>query len=158
MRHSRYILLSFSDMTPGRRRWRRWRTRQIFTFSQSTLVLSLLSLLQQITAIHHMARIPPQDLSRRQNAANTPLIITNKCGNTIYPGILTQSGVGPGTGGFRLNSNSTRSLTVSENWQGRVWGRTNCTFNTGGTGQCGTGDCGGILNCIGTVSGDMWIT
>ena len=47
---------------------------------------------------------------------------------------------------------------MSDNWQGRVWGRTNCSFNEDGTrsanGQpaaCGTGDCFGVLNCVTTV-------
>jgi len=144
-------------MLSSRRKWIRCWRRQYFALRGSAMVLLLLSMFQRISAVHHhqhhhMARIPPLDLSRRQNSANTPLIISNFCGETIYPGLLTQSGVGPGTGGFQLNANSTRSFSVSENWQGRVWGRTNCTFNSGGTGQCGTGDCGGILNCRGTVS------
>lgn len=56
------------------------------------------------------------------------------------------------------------SLLVSADWQGRVWGRTNCSFNVGGTGPsnlngnngngqaCITGDCNGVLDCVVTVS------
>jgi len=100
---------------------------------------------------HHIKRFAqPLDLERRQNT-NTPLIISNQCGETIYPGILTQGGTGPGTGGFQLTAGSNKTLSVSENWQGRVWGRTNCTFNGGSSGSCSTGDCGGVVSCIGTV-------
>ncbi|GAB7353959.1 hypothetical protein MBLNU459_g4557t2 [Dothideomycetes sp. NU459] len=53
------------------------------------------------------------------------------------------------------------SQTVSENWQGRIWGRTNCTFNNQGTANgggkaCGTGDCNGALSC--SVTGDTPVT
>ena len=110
---------------------------------------------QPVRALHeayHMKRFTqPLDLERRQSL-NTPLIISNRCGETIYPGILTQSGTGPGTGGFQLTPGSNRSLMVSENWQGRVWGRTNCTFNGNAGGRCSTGDCGGRVSCTGTVN------
>ncbi|EON95928.1 putative thaumatin family protein [Phaeoacremonium minimum UCRPA7] len=45
-------------------------------------------------------------------------------------------------------------MEVSSNWQGRVWGRTNCTFTENGTAPadmggvaCTTGDCFGKLDC-----------
>ncbi|RMD40551.1 hypothetical protein DV735_g4568, partial [Chaetothyriales sp. CBS 134920] len=76
----------------------------------------------------------------------------------IYTAILTQSGTGPGTGGFRLDTNANKELQVSADWVGRVWGRTNCTFfdnsgsmnssNPGGT-ACATGDCGNLVECQG---------
>ena len=52
-------------------------------------------------------------------------------------------------------------MTVGKAWQGRVWGRTNCSFNSAGDGPgenklngiaCSTGDCGGIVDCRGAVS------
>lgn len=107
---------------------------------------------------HHMNRRVNLD---RRASSTTPLVITNQCSEEIYPAILTQSGNGPGTGGFGLNAGNTRTLTVSESWQGRVWGRTNCSFNSAGDGPggsitngqaCSTGDCGGIVDCRGAVS------
>ncbi|KAI9750198.1 MAG: hypothetical protein M4579_006567 [Chaenotheca gracillima] len=86
-------------------------------------------------------------------------MITNQCSETIHPAVLTQSGGGPSTGGFALLPNHTRNLTVGPDWQGRVWGRTNCSFNLHGTGpskeggidgsgkSCNTGDCLGVLDC-----------
>lgn len=93
-----------------------------------------------------------------------PLKVTNKCGEKIWPGIGTQAGTGPGMGGFELAPGDSKSLMVSKDWQGRVWGRTNCSFNPTGTGAmningnngggaaCDSGDCGGVLNCVMTVS------
>lgn len=122
-----------------------------------TIVLALSSL-PVADGLHHMKRIPPRIINRRKDP-NTPLIVTNYCPETIYPGITTQSGQGPPQTGFKLDSGDSNSQTVSEDWQGRVWGRTNCSFNSDGTGPgnngggnaCGTGDCNGTLNCVVTV-------
>lgn len=121
-------------------------------FEHYSWIFLLLHLLPRVaTARHEVAKSSHSHFHLRPRVANTPLIITNQCGDTIYPATLTQSGTGPGTGGFRLDSGSSQTFSVSENWQGRVWGRTNCTFNAQGRGQCITGDCGQILNCFGTV-------
>ncbi len=112
-------------------------------------------------ALHHMRRGPSQDLSLR--AETRPLSISNFCEETIYPGMVTQSGIPPVVGGFQLDTGATRDFTVSADWQGRVWGRTNCSFNFAGTGPssggygkaCTTGDCGGVVNCKATVSAVM---
>jgi hypothetical protein len=93
-----------------------------------------------------------------------PIIITNQCSETIWPALASQAGTGPDTGGFELATGNSMNLTVSEDWQGRIWGRTNCSFNANGTGPsnlngnngagtaCGTGDCNGVLSCVVTVS------
>lgn len=93
------------------------------------------------------------------NGNSIPLIVTNNCADTLWPGIGTQNGVGPGTGGFELSPGQTNQMFVSWDWQGRVWGRTNCSFNSDGTGPsnlngvdgagaaCLTGDCFGKLDC-----------
>ncbi|KAI9730070.1 MAG: hypothetical protein M1834_006062 [Cirrosporium novae-zelandiae] len=96
-----------------------------------------------------------------RRASDKPLNIINQCRETIYPGILTNSGTGPGTGGFKLEAGGVNNLSVSADWSGRVWGRTNCSFNANGTGAsnsglngggqaCTTGDCGGVVDCQGT--------
>ncbi|KAI9764791.1 MAG: hypothetical protein M1840_008060 [Geoglossum simile] len=66
---------------------------------------------------------------KRENTALRPLKITNMCSEVIHPAISTQSGIGPGTGGFMLSPKDSKTLSVSSDWQGRVWGRTNCTFD-----------------------------
>ena len=95
-----------------------------------------------------------------------PLVVKSLCSETIYPGIVTQAGTPPSSGGFQLQTGQQMNLTVGADWQGRVWGRTNCSFNSQGTGPanaggnngggsaCGTGDCGGIVNCKATVCAD----
>ncbi|KAL2348063.1 hypothetical protein Fmac_002063 [Flemingia macrophylla] len=67
--------------------------------------------------------------------------ITNGCNYTVWAAAV------PG-GGARLNPNETWSLEVANGTTGgRIWGRTNCTFNSTGQGTCLTGDCGGVLVC-----------
>ena len=89
---------------------------------------------------------PPEDWDGR-----IPLVITNKCDDTIWPGITTQSGTGPGTGGFELVAGNSTQLWVAPDWQGRIWGRTNCTVN-GDSCSCDTGDCLHKLDCEFSVS------
>lgn len=84
-------------------------------------------------------------------AANVSLIITNSCDDTIWPAIATQNGEGPERTGFEILAGSTQNLTVGTSWNGRVWARTNCTFDTSGIGSCSTGDCGGNITCTGIV-------
>lgn len=109
-----------------------------------------------IKGTSHPTSTPP-------NPTPIPIVITNSCPDTIWPGIGTQHGIGPGVGGFELAPGETRPLFVSSDWQGRVWGRTNCSFNDEGTGPsnlngvngngaaCMTGDCFGRLDCEFTV-------
>ncbi|KAK8016126.1 hypothetical protein PG993_014315 [Apiospora rasikravindrae] len=87
---------------------------------------------------------PRQPLSKRDNPI--PLIITNSCKEPLWPGIATQYGERPESSGFELGPGKTRNLTVSSDWQGRIWGRTNCT-TSGDTATCSTGDCFGKLEC-----------
>src|SRR5690242_12922829 len=97
------------------------------------------------------------------NESTVPLKVTNSCFDTIWPGVGTQHGIGPGTGGFELLPGVSKTFRVGWDWQGRVWGRTNCSFNANGTGpsqlngvngngaSCTTGDCFGRLDCEYTV-------
>jgi Thaumatin family len=75
------------------------------------------------------------------------ITITNNCGFDIWPGIFTSNNTGPGTGGFFLPSRTSLTLSVANDWSGRIWARTNCTFNQANVGSCATGSCGNALNC-----------
>lgn len=122
------------------------------------ILISLLLLARPASAIHHLQR-PPVHLVNRQNS-DLPLTVTNNCDETIYPAILTQSGTGPSQSGFRLDPGGSNHQNVSADWRGRVWGRTNCTFDEDGnvpaSGQggvaCSSGDCGAFVECQGAVS------
>jgi beta-mannosidase len=125
--------------------------------------LCILGTLPTAAALHHMKRAPLQWVNRRDDTR--PLQVTNRCPEAIYPAIATQAGTAPAVQGFMLATGATMNLTVSADWQGRVWGRTNCSFNAQGTGPqnaggnngggaaCLTGDCNGIVDCRVTVCG-----
>lgn len=122
-------------------------------FLQVCISLVALSELLLVNGEHHMRRLAPRRIDRRKEPL-TPLLVTNNCPETIWPAISTQSGDGPPRNGFELLPGKTVNQTVSEDWQGRVWGRTNCSFNAEGTGPkegsgraCRSGDCNGILDC-----------
>ena len=105
---------------------------------------------------HHM-RKPPLHWVQKRDSGH-PLRVSNHCSEDIYPAIQTQAGTGPPIAGFRLKPGEVSDQLVSENWQGRVWGRTNCSFNAAGTAPsnnapgyaCSTGDCGGTVLCAGS--------
>lgn len=94
-------------------------------------------------------------VSKRENPI--PLIVTNSCDDTLWPGVATQAGDGPESSGFELAPGETRDLTVGPTWAGRVWGRTNCTVGND-TATCQTGDCFGMLECEYSVSCAMRVT
>ncbi|GER48769.1 pathogenesis-related thaumatin superfamily protein [Striga asiatica] len=78
--------------------------------------------------------------------------LLNRCSQTIWPGI--QAGAGKPqleiNGSLELNPNKSASLYAPAGWSGRFWARTGCSFdNSGQTGNCITGDCGGRLDCNG---------
>lgn len=130
-------------------------------------LLSLLLMTASATASHDVhfrlsTPLIPRTVSPRTDR-NIPLKITNNCAETIWPGLASQAGTGPDSGGFELKPGSSKSLAVGSDWQGRVWGRTNCSFNADGSGAsnlngnngggqaCQTGDCNGVLSCVVTV-------
>ncbi|XP_065050463.1 thaumatin-like protein 1 [Musa acuminata AAA Group] len=75
----------------------------------------------------------------------------NRCGATIWPGVLSGSG-SPRleTTGFELPAGSSRTLPAPSGWSGRFWARTGCSFDAAGRGSCATADCGsGQVECNG---------
>ena len=119
--------------------------------------LVLAVLLPPGIALHHMQLPPVHWVNRRDSSV--PLTVTNRCGDDIYPGIQTQGGTAPPSSGFLLKPGASRSQMVGADWNGRVWARTNCSFNAKGTASahgagpaCDTGDCGGTVACPSTVS------
>lgn len=79
------------------------------------------------------------------------LIIVNNCKESVWPGILGNGGhQTPNNGGFHLSTGEQVVIQVPEKWSGRIWGRQGCCFDENGRGSCQTGDCRGLLQCIGT--------
>nr|CAD1821337.1 unnamed protein product [Ananas comosus var. bracteatus] len=81
----------------------------------------------------------------------TTFTFVNRCRDTVWPGMLSNSGRSPlETTGFALPAGGSRSLLAPTGWSGRFWGRTGCSFDPAGRGSCSTGDCGsGQVECNG---------
>uniref|UniRef100_A0A804UJB4 Thaumatin-like protein 1 n=1 Tax=Zea mays TaxID=4577 RepID=A0A804UJB4_MAIZE len=89
--------------------------------------------------------------SKVRSICGITFTFTNRCGDTVWPGLLSGSGTPPlETTGFALAPGQLRSLYAPQGWSGRFWGRSGCTFNASGKGSCATGDCGsGEVECRG---------
>nr|ADR80225.1 thaumatin-like protein [Sequoia sempervirens] len=69
--------------------------------------------------------------------------ITNKCAYTVWAAAI------PG-GGRKLTKGQSWTINVAAGTTlGRIWGRTGCSFDASGRGNCQTGGCNGLLNCKG---------
>ncbi|VVA95318.1 unnamed protein product [Arabis nemorensis] len=79
----------------------------------------------------------------------TLFTLQNSCPYTVWPGILSGNSNTLGGGGFPLAPGASKQLTAPQGWSGRFWARTGCNFDSTGHGNCVTGDCGGVLKCIG---------
>jgi hypothetical protein len=77
--------------------------------------------------------------------------IVNKCGYTVWPGILSGAGTAElPTTGFTLQPGESNMLAVPTSWSGRLWGRTLCAQDSTGGFSCVTGDCGSsTIECAG---------
>lgn len=78
--------------------------------------------------------------------------MTNNCGYTVWPGLLSGAGTAPlPTTGFALAQGASATIDAPASWSGRMWARTLCSQDAA-TGRfvCATGDCGsGVLQCNG---------
>lgn len=77
------------------------------------------------------------------------ITITNNTSQTIWAAAAGNAGfAAPNNGGWEMAPGAKVSVTVANNWQGRFWGRTECTFN-GSNNPCATANCGPSLQCNG---------
>ncbi|XP_042435565.1 thaumatin-like protein 1 [Zingiber officinale] len=87
-----------------------------------------------------------------RGAEASTFTFVNKCGQTVWPGILSNAG-SPAleSTGFELPAASSRAFQPPTGWSGRFWARTGCSAAaSGGAWSCATGDCGsGQVECNG---------
>ncbi|MFG3291387.1 thaumatin family protein [Streptomyces sp. NPDC048179] len=65
------------------------------------------------------------------------ITVVNKTPKTVWA-VVTHTAVYPA--GRKLAPGQSLSITVADNWGGRIWGRTGCTDGTA-AGPCASGDC-----------------
>ncbi|MFG2959799.1 thaumatin family protein [Streptomyces sp. NPDC048291] len=70
------------------------------------------------------------------------ITVVNKTPKTVWA-VVTDTSVYPA--GRRLAPGQSLSVTVANNWGGRIWGRTGCTDGTA-AGPCSSGDCTSVCS------------
>ncbi|GAA5886462.1 hypothetical protein JCM6882_001644 [Rhodosporidiobolus microsporus] len=87
-------------------------------------------------------------------AADRTFTVKNNCPWTLWPAIFTSAGTAPSQPrGWEASAGHSVSFSVAENWNGRIWARTQCTFRGQGLpDDCVTGGCNGGIECA-TVGG-----
>ncbi|MQL80159.1 hypothetical protein Taro_012607 [Colocasia esculenta] len=75
--------------------------------------------------------------------------IQNKCPFPIWPATTPNSGHSAiASGSFLLSPGSSQQIEAPPSWNGRLWARTGCNFDSSaGKPSCQTGDCEGLLEC-----------
>jgi hypothetical protein len=76
-----------------------------------------------------------------------PVTFVNRTLETIW--VAATPGSVSGRTGWKLAAGTSLTVQVSNNYNGRIWGRTGCRFDAHGHGHCQTGDCGGLFECTG---------
>ncbi|KAL8281243.1 hypothetical protein RQP46_006277 [Phenoliferia psychrophenolica] len=62
--------------------------------------------------------------------ADRKMTIINKCTYTVWPASAASIGTAPTQDtGWEQKAGATVSFTLPEQWNGRLWGRTNCDFS-----------------------------
>jgi hypothetical protein len=152
------------------------KSKRVWSIIAALFLLSLIQPISSSSSPHDTpsSQLLANDIRRRSGSPDRPvvagppqkrssngitIIVSNRCQEALWPAVDTQAGTGAGIGGFMLEPGTSRNLTVGDDWAGRVWGRTNCTFNANGTASsqgsgpaCSTGDCGAVMSCKGVVS------
>jgi hypothetical protein len=109
-------------------------------------VLMLVPLLVSVAAASPASASGPPP----QPTATRSFTFVNTSAETVWVGVLNNPGHPlPEDGGFQLDPGTSRTLDLPDNWAGRFWPRTGCTFDANGNGTCETGDCARGLKCGG---------
>ena len=103
------------------------------------------------------ARITPTDLIENYIAGSATahqvtIYVHNKCPFPVWPATASNAGFPViADGGFYLPSGQTQRIYAPLTWNGRIWARTGCKFNSNWSPACETGDCEGRLACNGLI-------
>ncbi|MED6192046.1 hypothetical protein PIB30_006546 [Stylosanthes scabra] len=85
-------------------------------------------------------------------AHNATFYVHNKCPFPIWPATAPNNGQPIiADGGFYLAPNQTQKIIAPFTWNGRIWAKTGCKFNSNWKPACETGDCDGRLACNGLI-------
>ena len=103
-----------------------------------------------VTASRTPPRTPPSPSASAAAVAGagTRLItFVNLTAQTIWPAAEADPKQPLASTGWVLAPGASVSFAMPDHWNGRLWGRTGCSFDAAGSGHCVTGDCAGRFQC-----------
>ncbi|GAA6014267.1 hypothetical protein JCM8202_005217 [Rhodotorula sphaerocarpa] len=84
-------------------------------------------------------------------AAQRTFVVVNKCSETLWPAVINfvnpSSNLYKGIRGWEAPPGHTQTLSLPSKWNGRIWPRRDCSFDSNGKGSCLSGNCGSGLDC-----------
>ncbi len=90
-----------------------------------------------------------------ENGAVRGIIVANHSRRPVWVGTQTVGAFGDTTAhaqaldrGWLLRPLTASRVSVPLGWRGKIWGRTDCLFDSRGAGVCRTGGCGCCLRCL----------
>ncbi len=93
---------------------------------------------------------PPPSEAACEPAGDRRLVtFVNDMSQTIWVAAAPNANTPLAATGWVLPAGQSVTITTPNNLNTRFWGRTGCTFSSGGVGHCQTGDCGGLFQCKG---------
>jgi hypothetical protein len=91
---------------------------------------------------------PSASGSHPTNARTVTLV--NQLSQTVWAAATKDSKHPLSATGWVLAPGARVDVSVPNQWSGRFWGRTGCSFDGSGKGHCQTGDCAGGYQCTGS--------
>ncbi|GAA6032806.1 hypothetical protein JCM8097_000802 [Rhodosporidiobolus ruineniae] len=79
-------------------------------------------------------------------ASARTITVVNSCDYTIWPAVADARG-------WEAAPGYSKTVTIPDVWNGRVWPRRGCTFDSSGAGSCIAGNCAAGLNCADATMG-----
>jgi Thaumatin family len=89
----------------------------------------------------------PTSSSAVASAGERVITFVNTTSQTIWPAAQADPKAPLAQTGWVVPPGGSVSILMPDNWNGRLWGRTGCVFNSSGDGHCVTGDCDGHFQC-----------
>lgn len=76
--------------------------------------------------------------------ADRTITFINECTYNAWPASTISDTTSNTISGFELSVGQQKTVSITSTWNGRIWARTGCTFDSAGNGHCDTGDCGNL--------------
>jgi hypothetical protein len=80
-------------------------------------------------------------------AGERVVTFVNLTSQTVWPAAQADPSQPLAATGWVLAPGASLSIQMPDHWNGRLWGRTGCSFDSAGNGHCVTGDCSGHFQC-----------